>query len=162
MPRREVVGAVEHDVGTVDERAQLRLPNARRYALDAHVGIDGCQTRRSGVDFGAADIGRRKQGLPLQIGEIDVVGVAQRQRADACCGEEVRRRVAETADADDERVRRGELVLCVRTELRQQDMPAIPKKLGVIHSKWAARADSFVVTSLAPRCTSMYYRGARC
>ena len=29
-------------------------------------------------------------------------------------------------------------------------------------SKLAARPDSFVVSSLAPRCTSMYYLGARC
>src|SRR2546428_9730766 len=29
-------------------------------------------------------------------------------------------------------------------------------------AKWAARPDDFVVSSLAPRCTSMYYLGARC
>src|SRR6059036_1209840 len=31
-----------------------------------------------------------------------------------------------------------------------------------VAAKWAARPDSFVVSSLVPRCTSMYYLGTRC
>src|SRR5438046_988804 len=51
----------------------------------------------------------------------------------------MRRGVAEPANADDERMRRAKFVLRVRTELRQQNMAAVAKKLRVIHSRIAKR-----------------------
>src|SRR5437762_12179098 len=51
----------------------------------------------------------------------------------------MRCRIAEPADADDERMRLAEFFLRVRTELRQQDMAAVAKKLRIIHFESPAR-----------------------
>ena len=88
-----------------------------------------------GVDLGPSDVGGVEQDLALQIGQIDLVGVDQRQRPDAGCGEKLRDRVAETADADDQRVRSGEALLRVDAELGQQDVPAVAQQLGVVHRR---------------------------
>ena len=79
------------------------------------------------------DVGGCVKDLTLQIGEIDVVGVEQRERPDTGGGEKLRGRVAEAADADDQRVRGGESRLRVRSELVEQDVPAVAKELGVVH-----------------------------
>src|SRR5947209_9155404 len=58
-------------------------------------------------------------------------------------------------------VRDGVVTIAARA---LQDAPLDPRPAALLEpiSKLAARHDSFVVSSLAPRCTSMYYLGARC
>ena len=82
-----------------------------------------------------ADVGGRVEDLPLQIGEVDAIGVAERDRADAGGREELRGRRAEAAHADDERMRGRELLLRVRAELVEQDVPAVAEKLRVVHAE---------------------------
>ena len=66
----------------------------------------------------------------MQVGEVDVVGIADRERANAGGREELRRGRAKAAHADDQRVRRGEPLLRVRAELGQQDVPAVAEQVG--------------------------------
>jgi hypothetical protein len=133
VARREVVAAIEHDVGVVDQSRELSITDARCHTLDAHFGIDRSKPPGGGIHFRATDVGGRIKNLPLEVGEVDMVGVAQRQRADAGRGEEMRGGIAESADADHERACRGELFLRIGTELRQQDMAAVAKQLRVVH-----------------------------
>ncbi len=71
------------------------------------------------------DVGARVQNLPLQVREVDDIGIGERDRAHAGRCKKLRDRRAEPAGADDERVRRRELLLRFDTELGQQDVTAI-------------------------------------
>ncbi len=114
MARREVVGAVEHDVGRGHERGELGGADALASLHERISGLIAAIRRAAASTFGRADVVHREQDLPLQVGEVDHVGVDQRDRADARAREELRRRIAEPAGADDQRVRRGETGLRVR------------------------------------------------
>ena len=70
--------------------------------------------------------------LALQVGEVDVVGVAERDAADAGGREIERGGAAEAARADDERVRREQPLLSFDADLRQQDVAAVAKQLLVV------------------------------
>jgi hypothetical protein len=77
--------------------------------------------------------------LPLQIGEVDRIVVADGERADARRGEIHSRRRAESSRADDEGARRSEFLLSFDADLRQQDMPAVTQELIVVHGASAFR-----------------------
>ncbi len=85
--------------------------------------------------FGCADVRCRVEDLPLQVGEVDAVRIAERQRPDAGRDEKLRGRRAEPAGADDERMRGGEFLLRVDAELGEQDVPAVAEQLGVVHRR---------------------------
>jgi hypothetical protein len=70
--------------------------------------------------------------LPLQVGEIDLVGVGQRQPADSRRGEIEGRRAAEAAGADDQRARRAQPFLPLDADLGEQDVPAVAEELLVV------------------------------
>jgi hypothetical protein len=70
--------------------------------------------------------------LPLQVGEVDLVGIDQRETADAGRGEVERCRATQPARADDQRVRGAQLLLSFDPDLRQQDVPAVTEKLLVV------------------------------
>ena len=52
---------------------------------------------------------------------------------DAGGGQELRHRVAEAADADDQRMRCREALLRVNAELGQEDVSAVAQQLGIVH-----------------------------
>ena len=62
-----------------------------------------------------------------------MVGVADRDLTDAGRRQELRRGRAQAAHADDERVRGHKSLLRVRPEFVEQDVPAVAKKLGIVH-----------------------------
>ena len=76
---------------------------------------------------------RAVDDLALQIGEIDVVVVADRQLSDAGGSEIQRGRRAESSRTDDRAHARGEFLLSLDADLRQQDMPAVAQELVVVH-----------------------------
>ena len=76
MAGYKIVGAIEHDVGFRHERRQFGCTDSRRDLINPYIGIDCGKARGSGIDLGASDIRRRIKNLPLQIGEIDVIGIA--------------------------------------------------------------------------------------
>ena len=77
---------------------------------------------------------RREEDLPLQVGQVDPVGVGEDQAAEAGCGEVERRRAAQAARADDERRSRSQPLLPLDSDLGEQDMAAIPEELLVVQS----------------------------
>jgi hypothetical protein len=133
VPCREVIAAVEDDAGLGDECAQIVAADPLLDRLDCDFRIDcgepGC---RSG-DLRPADVRCCVKDLPLQVGEVDVIGIAQRQRADAGGGQELRGRRPQSADTDHQRAGGRELCLRIRTELGQQDVAAVAEELGVVH-----------------------------
>ena len=125
VARREVVRAVGHDVRGCRQRCERGQTHAVGELDDAHLGIDGSEARGRCFDFRPADGTGIEEDLPLEIGEIDAIGVDQRQRADARRGEELRDGIAQAPNADDERVRLSKSLLRVDTQLREQDVPAV-------------------------------------
>jgi hypothetical protein len=93
---------------------------------DGDVGIDGIQRRARRVDLYGADRLGAIEDLALQVGEVDLVGVGEREAPDAGRREIERRRAAEAAGADDQRVRRAQLLLPLDADLGEQDMAAVP------------------------------------
>jgi hypothetical protein len=69
----------------------------------------------------------------LQIGEIDGVRIADRERSNAGRGQELRRRRAQATRADDQRMRRGEPGLGIDAKLGKQNVATVAKELRVIH-----------------------------
>ena len=77
--------------------------------------------------------------LALQVGEVDLVVIADR---DAC--RRRRRQIqrdgrAEAAGADDQRVRGEQFLLAFDADLRQQDVPAVAQQLVVVHGRVCGR-----------------------
>jgi len=68
---------------------------------DFDVGVDRVQRGLSGRDLDGADGVGAVQDLALQVGEIDLVGVGDRQPTDAGGGEIERGGAAEAARAND-------------------------------------------------------------
>ena len=101
----KVVAAVEHYVG-------LGHPLFQRVALQAlgkryhrHLRVDRAERRARGLDLQRAHGIVAVQDLALQVGEVDTVGIRQREAPDSARGEVERRRAAQAAGADDQRVR---------------------------------------------------------
>jgi hypothetical protein len=93
---------------------------------DLNVGIDGIERRAGGVDLHCADRVAAVQDLALQVGEVDLVGVGERQAPDAGGGQVEGRGAAEAARADNQNVRRAQPLLPLDPDLGEQDMAAIP------------------------------------
>jgi hypothetical protein len=123
VARGEVVGAIEDHIGARD-RGEILQPLVDRD--DGDVGIDGIQRRARRVDLYGADRLGAIEDLALQVGEVDLVGVDEREAPDAGRREIERRRAAEAAGADDQRVRRAQLLLPLDADLGEQDMAAVP------------------------------------
>jgi hypothetical protein len=98
-----------------------------------HFGIELRNRIAAGFDFAAADRSRHVQDLALQVGEVDRIGVDQAELADAGCGQIHRRRRAEAACADDDRVRIEKALLSLDTEFVDEDMAGIAEQLIVVH-----------------------------
>jgi len=83
MPGGEVVGAVEHQVSTGDERVERLAgkPLLQRHDLDFRVGRAQCLL--AGFCLGHADAVLGMENLPLQVGEINGVVINQGDFADA-------------------------------------------------------------------------------
>ena len=132
--------AIEHDVGRRDQRGEfLRRRRAPRTRSTRTSGID----RARGVVAAASTLSLPMSAVSNRIWrcrlvEVDVVGVDQRDRADAGGGQKLRDGRAEAAHADDQCVRCGESLLRIDAELVKQDVPAVAKELCVVHGSAGA------------------------
>jgi hypothetical protein len=90
----EVVRAVENDIAFRDQLCDLIAFDAGRNLDDLDFRVDGVESRACRFDFPRADRVGAIEDLPLQVGEIDLVGVGQRQPADPRCREIEGRRAA--------------------------------------------------------------------
>ncbi len=80
MAGREVVRAVQHDGGLRHVSVEPGIVDAFRDGIHHHVGIQPCDRFAARIDLSATHRRRDMQDLALQIGEVDHVGVHQRQR----------------------------------------------------------------------------------
>ena len=119
--------------------------DAGRDIDDLDFRIDGVESGARGFDFAHPDRLGAVEDLALQVGEVDLVGVGQRQPPDPCGGEVERGRAAEAAGADDQRARRPQPFLPLDTDLGEQDVPAIAEELLVVQLEdglvWATVGD---------------------
>ena len=83
--------------------------------------------RRSFADasFGAADVGRAVDDLPLQVAEVDDVEVDDAEGADAGGGKIHRGRRAKPARADAQHLRGFQLALTFDADLRHDQVAAV-------------------------------------
>jgi len=133
VARGEVVRAVENDIVFRDQLLDNLIAfDARRDLDDFNLRVDGVESRACRFDFPRADRVGAIQDLALQVGEIDLVGVGQRQPADARRGEIEGRRAAEAAGADDQRGCRAQPFLPLDADLGEQDVPAVAEELLVV------------------------------
>jgi hypothetical protein len=132
MPRREVVGAVEHDVGATNELRKIPGAKPLLQRHDRHFGIDRGERLARRLDLRPADRVGAVEDLPLEIGEVDLVAVGEGQAAEPGSGEIERSRAAEAARADDQRRGRAQLLLALDAELGEEDVTAVAEKLLVV------------------------------
>jgi hypothetical protein len=132
VARGEVVRAVQNDIVFRDQLFDLIAFDARCDLDNFNFRVDGVESRARRFDFPHADRVGAIEDLPLQVGEIDLVGVGQRQPADARRGEIEGRRAAEAAGADDQRGCRAQPFLPLDADLGEQDMPAVAEELLVV------------------------------
>ena len=135
MPRREVVAAVDDDVRARGERGELVGPDPGRDRLHRDERVDRGEPRLGGRDLRLADIRCRVEYLALEVGEVDAVRIADRQRPDTRRDEKLGDRRAEPAGTDHENMRGGEALLRFDAELREQDVPAVAEQLSVVHRR---------------------------
>ncbi len=93
--------------------------------LDRDFGIDAGQRGACGIDFFPADGFGEMHDLPLQISEVHRVVVAEGDAAHAAGGKVKRRRRAQSAGADQQRVRAEQLLLPVDADLGQENVAAV-------------------------------------
>jgi hypothetical protein len=90
------------------------------------------QRAARGVDLHCADGIGAIQDLALQVGEVDLVAVGQRELADAGGGEVEGGGAAEAAGADDQRVGGSQLLLPLDPDFGKEDVTAVAEELLVV------------------------------
>src|SRR5690606_22952915 len=143
MAGREVVRAVEHHVVLGDERVEIGLAEAAGKLLDAHLGVEPVERTRRLVHLAPPDALRTVEDLPLEVREVDFVGIRDGEPADSGRGEVERRRAAEAARADDERTGGAQPLLSLYADLRKENVPAVAEELLVV--QFRGRQLDFVV-----------------
>ena len=138
VPRREVVGAIEDQIDAGDEIEKFASLHAPLKGTHLDLGIDGVQGRARGIDLLLAERLAAIEDLPLQVGEIDLVRIRDREAAHAARCEIKRRRTAEAACADDQGMSGAQPFLPLHPDFGEQDVAAIAEKLLVVQFVVAA------------------------
>jgi hypothetical protein len=73
--------------------------------------------------------------LPLQVGQIDVVGVGYEEAPKAARRQVERRGAAKAARADDQRARRPQPLLALDPNFGKEDVAAVAEELLVVQLK---------------------------
>ena len=119
---------------------QFSCLNSFLQRKDLYIRVQSGKGDARGCHFRRADGIRPVKNLSLQVGEVDLVGVGQRQPADAAGGEVEGRRAAQAAHADDQRMRRAQPLLPLDPDFVEQDVAAVAEELLVV--QWAENLDS--------------------
>ena len=106
--RREIIGAVEHDGLTGDERTRVRRGEFTFVRDDLDGGIVQTQPGRCCQHLGCTDFGGGEKNLAVKIGKLDASCIDQCEPADASTCEIECRRTTESADANHEHACRRE------------------------------------------------------
>jgi hypothetical protein len=135
VTRRKIVAAVEHDVGVTHPFIEPRAGEPFGDRVDFDFGVQPGERVPRRFGLRDADAGVAMNNLALQVGEIDGIVVADRQRADAGRSQIQRGGRAQPAGADDQSARARKFFLAFDAEFRQQDVPAVAQELIVIHMR---------------------------
>ena len=127
VARDKVVGPIDDDVVTREQRNCVVDSHALRVRHDFHEWIRGLQTTRGGIDFRLPDGGRVVQELALQIVFLHVIKVRDSNRPDTRRGEIKRGRAAKSARSDDQHAGGGKFLLAGHSNLLEQNMPAVTR-----------------------------------
>ncbi len=97
--------------------------------FDLHAGVDRGERVPGAVDLQRTDTIGRMHDLPLQIGQVDPVGIGDAKGPDPGGGEIEQQRRAEAAGADDEDARGQQPDLPLLADFIEDQMPGIALKL---------------------------------
>ena len=129
IPGGEVVCAVDHDVVALDDAIDVRRGQAFLVADDLDVGIQGLERLLRRGDLRLADAIGVVKDLPLQVGEVDHIGVDDAKRTDAGRGEVIRRRRSEATRSDEEHFAVQKLLLTRLADFRDKKVTRVPLRL---------------------------------
>ena len=158
MPRREVVAAVEDHAAISDCAIQVFLEELLLQGNDLNFGVEGVERLARFVYFRRADRARVVEDLALQIGEVDLVRIGERQLADAACCEIQGCGAAEAAGADDQRGRRAQPLLPLDPDLGKEDVAAVAEELLVVQFAGEGAAAGFVAATVGGCFTGSPFR----
>ena len=125
VARSEVVAAIEHNIGLSDALLQRIAAEALTDSNDFNIRIDFQQGAARGNGFRNTDGIVAMHDLPLQIGEVDNIAVAQCEFADATRGEIKRSRRPKAAGSDNQCMGLIKFFLTFYAQLRKQNVPAV-------------------------------------
>src|SRR5262249_39377325 len=126
ITRREIVGAVHHDVVRPDQIEGVFARDAGVVQDDFDVRVDAVDGFLRRLRLGPADVGVRVQDLALEIRVIDAVEIDDAEFADAGGGEIHGNGRAESAGADAENARGADFLLAGQADLGQDQVPGVP------------------------------------
>ncbi len=151
VARREVVRAVEQEVGAPRELGEVVRVEVVRVDLDARRPADARERFPRGLDLRRAvvRVALVEEDLARQVRELDDVAVDEHEPPDAAAHERLRERAAERADADDEHAPFGEPLLTYAAERREAHLALEPAQ-GVLHAPAPAFAASTKPQRIAP------------
>jgi dienelactone hydrolase len=129
--RREVVGAVQHQVIPRYDRPGVGLIQPYRMGFDGQMRVQRRQMLRRRFDLGPAGVGGGKQHLALQVGQRDGVGVDQAQGPDPGGGQVEGGRRAQPPGPDHKNPCCLQLLLARSADLAQHQMAGVSLDLGV-------------------------------
>lgn len=130
VARGKGVGAVDDDIVSREDVEGVGGGDPLGVLDDADQRIRLAQARGGGGDLGLAEGGVVVEELALEIVRFDAVEVGDAERADAGGGEVKRGGAAESARADDEHARGGELLLSSEADLGKQQVPTVAREFG--------------------------------
>ena len=137
----EIVAAVEYHVGFSHQGGQPFAFDAFGHGAQADVGVEVAHAPDGGFGLVVTQPVAGMDDLPLQVGQVDGVVVADGKGADAAGGEVESGRAAQSAGADHQGVAGQQFFLAGDVDVRQQDVAGITDQLFIVHDGRAGRAN---------------------
>jgi hypothetical protein len=128
----EVVRAVENDICFLHQGIQAFRVKTLWQGLDGNFRIDPMKRNRRFVDLRTTDAFGAVEDLTLEVGEVDLVGIGERELADAARCEIQGSRASQAAGADDQRGCSAQPLLSLDPDLGKEDVAAVAEKLLVV------------------------------
>jgi hypothetical protein len=101
---------------------------------DLDFGIDGAERGTRGLHLRRADGVLAVEDLALQVGEIDLIAIGERELSDTACSQVERRRATQAARADYKRACGKQPLLPLDPDFREEDVAAVAEELLVVQA----------------------------
>jgi hypothetical protein len=134
MAGGEIVAAVDHEVVLCRERLEALSVHPLRERRDRDAGIDRRERVARRIHLLPPHRFHAVHDLALQVGEVDLLVVAEGDGAHSRRCEVERDRRAEPSRSDHQRARGEQFLLAFDADLRQQNVAAVAQQLFVVHS----------------------------